>query len=506
MRKISFLFVLGFILTFVFIACEDLNVENTNSPTFEETLDPTLAYDKVGELLNQVHFSSHSWYGLQIGIFCAADAGTSFIRFYGGTGLLISEPRKEFPNITGSGSYYDFESGYRYSYVSLINANDALSSIFNDKNGLVQDAEMCKAVAYYSQAYIIGHLGLLYDKAFIVTNHIDLYENMDYSSYEIMVDSAIAICDKAIEICNANIFTIPQTWLPTNDTYTNVEFGQLVNTLAARLLTYKSRNASQNLANDWAKILEYAENGIQLDYSPIMNDVNWHDYYRFYARRGGFYGIDMRVINLMDPLMHPWFPASGDLKDLPNNGVASSADARLNLDFEFNTHHNAFQERGFYLWSTYRYKRYDYFYNDFIGELPCILKWENDMIRAEALVRTGKLTDAANILNDPLGPRKVRGGLPDVAIVEDDLLSAIYYEKTIECLITTVMTEFYDMRRRDMLQEGTPLHLPIPVEQLELLMIPSYSFGGETGIPGEDYSIGGWDKVAPFYYKSTYGY
>jgi len=507
MRKITLMLVLGFASVCLFTACEDLNVENTNSPTFDEVNDPAMAYNKVGELLNQVYQGSSPWYGSQIAFYCTADVGTTWIKNSWGAWLLSQEPRQEFPNTVNSGSYYEFNSSYLYYYFYLANANDALSSIFNDKNGVVQDAEMCKAVAYYTQAHILGDLGLLYDKAFIVTNHTDLYENLDFDSYEVVIDSAIAICDKAIGICKTNTFTIPQTWLPTNDTYTNVEFGRLVNTLAARLLTYRSRNASQNIANNWAKILEYAENGIRMDYSPIMDNITWGNRYSRYVAGGApFVGVDMRVINLMDPSMYPWFPASGDVNDLPNSGVASSADARLNSDFQFTTHLIGPPERGIYLWSTYLYKRYDYYYNNGFGELPSILKWENDMIKAEALVRTGKLSEAADILNDPLGPRKVRGGLPDVDANEADVLDAIYYEKTIECLATTIMTEFCDMRRRDLLQEGTLLHLPFPAEQLEILMVPVYSFGGETGIPGEDYSIGGWDKVSPFYDKSTYGY
>jgi hypothetical protein len=503
MRKSTIYLVAGLIFAIAFIACEDLNVENTNSPTYEETLDPKLAYDQVGELLSYVHVISYNGLNLDPGFYCAADVGTSFLGSWA-IAQLSREPREEFVNNVYQ---YYFEDGYNRSHFGLQSANDALLSIFKGQE-LVQDLEMCKAVAYYTQAHFIGQLGLLYDKGYLVTHHTDYTEEQKSVSYNVMIDSAIAICDKAIALCNENTFTIPQTWLPTNDTYTNEEFGRLVNTLAARLLAYKSRNAEQNENNDWEKILEYAQNGIQIDYAPIMDNYKWYDYYRFYSIRDGFVGIDMRVINLMDPTMHPWFPASGDIDDLPNGGVASSADARLDSDFRFSTAINYYPERGFYLWSTYHFKRYDYFFydQDFKGEFPCLLKWENDMIIAEALVRTDDVTGAANILNDPLGPRKVRGGLPDVDANETDVLDAIYYEKTIECLATTPMTEFYDMRRRDMLQEGTPLHLPIPNSQLEILGLPVYSFGGTTGIPGEDYSIGGWDKVSPFYNKSTYGY
>ena len=134
------------------------------------------------------------------------------------------------------------------------------------------------------------------------------------------------------------------------------------------------------------------------------------------------------------------------------------------------------------------------------------MRWENDMIWAEALVRTGDLNGAAAILNRADGPRKVRGDLPDVAANEADLLKAIFYEKTIECMLTTEMTEFYDMRRRNMLQKGTMLHLPVIAQQLEIMGLEFYTFGGTTGVAGEDYSTGGWETVSDFYKKETYGY
>ena len=74
-----------------------------------------------------------------------------------------------------------------------------------------------------------------------------------------------------------------------------------------------------------------------MDYSPIMDDVTWYDYYKYYAVRLTWGRVDMRVINMMDPTMYPWFPASGNYTDLPNNGKAVSADKRLDLDFKYKT-------------------------------------------------------------------------------------------------------------------------------------------------------------------------
>lgn len=503
MKKNIYLLIV-LLLVFAFNACEDLEVENTNRPTFAETNDPSQVNGVVGGLLNGLQIASHTFNEPLLAWFNAADVGSCS---WGNFGMrdISSEPRVMYNNTPAYPNRVAVENYYLRLYGYLSSANDALLAIASDVDGEVEEVERAKAVAMYTQAYCLGHIGMFYDKGFVVTNNTDLTAANPPVKYDIVIDSAVAILDKAIAICEANTFTIPQDWLPTNETYTNVEFGRLANTLAARLLTYKSRNAAQNTANDWTKILGYASKGIQMDYSPIMNDNNWYDYYRWYQIRVGWGRIDMRVINMMDPTMDPWFPASGNIADLPNNGLATSADGRLNLYFEYIPAQAFLAERGIYHYTTYRLKRYDTYRDTRVGALPCIMKWENDMIWAEALARTGNVTGAAQILNSAAGPRKVRGGLPDVAATLDAVLDAIYYEKTIECMLTTEVTELYDMRRRDMLQAGTPLHLPIPAQQLEVLEIPFYSFGGTTGVAGEDYSTGGWE-TKPGYLKSEYGY
>jgi len=500
---------IGLLIVFAFSACEDLEVENTNQPTLAEINTPEQANGVAGSLFNGLHYTSHSgaYDGDEpvLAWFNAADVGSCS---WGNFGMrdISSEPRIEYNNTPAYPNRIGVENYYLALYSYLSTANDLLVAVAADVDSVIEEPMRAVAMAKYAQAYCLGHIGMFYDQGFVVTQKDDvLFGEFDLLPYDVVIDSALAILDQCIAICDAHEFEIPEDWLPTAATYTNVEFSGLANTLGARLLTYKSRNAAQNAANDWDQILAYAENGITMDYAPIMNDVEWHDYYRWYQIRDGWGRIDMRVINMMDPNMDPWFPASGDIKDLPDEGVATSDDNRLGLYFEYMDAQDFLAERGIYHYTTYRLKRWDTYKEDRIGALPEITKWENDMLMAEALVRTGDLTGAAAIINDPLGPRKALGGLTDVVEDEDALLAAIYYEKTIECMLSTENTEFYDMRRRDMLQAGTPLHLPVPAQQLEVLELPFYSFGGTTGVAGEDYSTGGWE-TKPGYIKSDYGY
>ncbi len=54
--------------------------------------------------------------------------------------------------------------------------------------------------------------------------------------------------------------------------------------------------------------------------------------------------------------------------------------------------------------------------------------------------------------------------------------------------------QFFEMRKLNLLQKGTPLHLPLPAKKLELfsLPLPFYTFGGTANADGINVSNGGW--------------
>ena len=47
------------------------------------------------------------------------------------------------------------------------------------------------------------------------------------------------------------------------------------------------------------------------------------------------------------------------------------------------------------------------------------------------------------------------------------------------------------MRGKNLLQRGALLHFPIPGAALDANK-KNYTFGGNTGVAGQDYSDGGW--------------
>ena len=118
-----------------------------------------------------------------------------------------------------------------------------------------------------------------------------------------------------------------------------------------------------------------------------------------------------------------------------------------------------------------------------------LLAVEMDLLKAEAEIHLGNPGAAVTLINKS---RVANGELPPVtaAGVPNEagcvprradgqcgtLMDALMYEKRIETYGTGI--SFFDLRGWDCLLEGTPLHLPPPGRQLDLLNKPVYSYGG----------------------------
>jgi hypothetical protein len=147
-------------------------------------------------------------------------------------------------------------------------------------------------------------------------------------------------------------------------------------------------------------------------------------------------------------------------------------------------------ERGYYHFSCYRFKRRDTYLSTWTEPAPVFYKAENDLLKAEALMHQSNFTDAAQIINE--GTRVTRGGLAPVEAIAAKVEAAIFYERNVELFNSGLGIEFCTMRKADKLQPGTPLHFPIPGQQLEVNLMEPYSFGPGKGVAGKDYSNGGW--------------
>ncbi|MCT4697867.1 hypothetical protein [Tenacibaculum haliotis] len=479
--------IVSIVAIFLFIGCEnfetDLEVQNSENP---DTATLTTDVSALEALSTTVIFNwwnaNHQYSNLGIALTTMSDAATCS---WGNAGMrdLSSQPRVAYNNQASYGN-----AGFNETFFN------AIYSILNDSNTLIQavnngtafeDPKRIEAIGRFGQALSVGYAALVYDQAWLSDENGALNNGKPVDYKDAMV-FALEKLDLAISIAEANNFDLAANTIPGH-TYNSVDLASFMNSMGARMLTMNARNTTERDAINWTKVLGYANKGISRDFEVTTNaDTIWDDY-KWVLCQFGWARTDMYAINLMDPNTPSVWPAG-----TVTIAESTSADARLLSDYEYLTSQDFNPARGDYHYSSYRYKRYDFFLATEAESMPDYTVSENDMYKAEAMLRTSDLTGAATVLN--MGTRKIRGNLPDVSSTDAiAIANAIHYERIIEFPLTGMALPFFEMRKEGLLQKGTFLHYPVPGKSLNAVPLPVYTFGGTTGTPDIDYSNGGWE-------------
>jgi hypothetical protein len=292
-----------------------------------------------------------------------------------------------------------------------------------------------QAYGRFLQGWIIGNIGLAFDKGYVVKEYTDL-ATLDFMPYEALIDSAVATLEDAIEIAEgASAFALSETTI-NGVTVNNDLISSLSNSYIARFLALGARNMTQTDAVDWNKVKTHALAGITADFAPIGDGspyagATWWDENFIYLVEPGWARIDNRIINLLDPVYPKKYWSNGTPQVVHEGltaGQAQSVDARLESDFEFLPSVDFRADRGYFHYSHYRLQRFDATMWVGLGQLHEFRAYENKLYLAEAYARTNALSDAINILNDANLPRKVRGGLASIpgSATKDQVLAAIF--------------------------------------------------------------------------------
>ena len=348
-----------------------------------------------------------------------------------------------------------------------------------------------KAFSKFAQGLAYGNLALVFDKSFIVDEIKTVEESVESAvPYAEVSAAAVAYLDEAIAL-SSGTFTIPKEWLGTAENYSSSDFKKLCNTLAARILAYTPRNKTELAAVNWPKVKAYADAGITKDFTIIQDGyVRWYDETSDYLVADGWGITNMYVVHMLDNAQPQHWDDNANFPYPPES--TNPQDHRLVTDFTY-VPSNWFQAaRGYYHFSSYRNSRYDKLYVDGKGPKPQIMLSENDMLRAEARAYTTDLQGAADIIN--AGTRKTRGQMTNVAPVLADIVKAMHHERHVEMYTTGMGLQFFEMRKLDLLQKGTPLHFPLPAGTLETFRVPLpfYTFGYLANADGKGTSNGGW--------------
>lgn len=507
MKSNLYILIISFIISLS--SCQNLDFDNPNNPNQEDVLEDASSLKNLAGSIFQ------NWYLYNVGyeetpafmLGTAADAASSSWGNYAMQDMSY-EPRIEWNNHSSYTEADVTEEYFNNMYSLLSQSNDVIQAIKSDsliKEELGADKEMVEAVARLGQGIALGYIGLIFDKGYIVKEDVDIDNEIELQNYNELIEESIRSLDQAIEIATQNYFYIPDEWI-NGFSMDNSGFYRLANFMAAKILLSAPRNSEENeLIDRWEDIKGYAQEGINFDYTIMADNSvgSWSSQYHFYATNTSWSRVDMRVVAMIDTCdLPPVWPEEyqGDHTQFPNNGRAYSPDNRLETDFQYMATHFFSPDRGYYHYSTYRYKRFDDLRKNGFpgqGEIALYRKAENDYMLAEAYARTNEVDKAIDILNDPTCARIARGGpgmMIDESASKQDVLDAIFYERTIELFSNNLGIQFFDMRRNDKLQKGTPLHLPVPGAELETLEIDYYTYGGETRADGENTADKGWKE------------
>ncbi|MGA1227469.1 MAG: RagB/SusD family nutrient uptake outer membrane protein [Tamlana sp.] len=489
---IKSILLLGFIF---FTSCtRDLEVLNENEPDFLKVYsDAADVKNLAGNLYNTFYFQNE--YTLKMLFAVAADNFSSSVSWLVGVQDVSWEPRKAWNNTPG----YRFESSTSYPFNEMYKVINTSSLIIKSLDNGVEigkdgaDNDLVRAFARFNMGISYGMLALSFDKAFIVDEKSTLTNASlgDAKTYKEVASQAIIYLDEAISILSKNSYNIPANWMGSPGDLPSNILSQYANSWAARILSNLPRNSTELASVDWTAVKKYADAGITSDFNILLDGWGrWQSYGGYYLT-AGLAVTDMYVVNKLDPTMPDHWDDDPNFIHPPAS-TNPNADKRIETDFAYISSNTFPGDRGYYHWSNYRWKRLNLLFSTANGPMPEFMLAENDMYKAEALAYTDNLAEAASIIN--AGTRTTRGQLPQVPANLTDIIEAIHHERIIEMMYTGTGLQFFEMRKRNLLQKGTPLHFPLPAKTLETFgeLPPFYTFGGPDGQDGINGSNGGW--------------
>lgn len=504
-------------MTAVLVGCQDLSVDNTNNPTTEQVLSTAEDVETLAGDTFRNFWQATQWCDNSMMYSTIADAHSCSWANWA-MNDMSSEPRIEWNNNSAYPRAPSTEEPWFDSYRAVSNASDVLRAVENigveSINSTLESetgAQRMQAFANFVLGLTYGHIAATFDRGFLVDETTDLSNpsELPLAPYPEVKDFAIQKLDRAIEIAEANDFVVSaeEDWVFGIE-ITNDDIVRLSNSYKARYEAAVARTPEERAAADWASISTWVDNGITETFTPIGNDdgdTEW-DCMKFYGEEPNTWArADYRTIGPADesggyeawldtPVADrdPFVMETADRRIQGPSGPESDGTYASFQGAAFNAFPPA---RGTYHYSDRTFTKYDtYLTNNANGPMPVMETAEMDLLKAEALLRTGGSTSqAANLIDNS---RVGNGRLPSAAGTEvgspsDDpnplapgpvtLWSMLKYEFNLETALSAGGLNYFTDRGWGDLVEGTPLHFPIPGSELETIGAANYTFGGVDG-------------------------
>ncbi len=515
------------ILILGLVGCQDLAVENLNNPDRARALTspPDVRNLVAGTFRNYWDVVQHCSAGPFMYSTIADENSSAWANW--GMRDMSSEPRIAWDNSPTYARRASTELPWFWSYRGISNANDALQAITRaeaeegaENNAFTREGyntDKLKAFAKMNQGLMHGALALLFDRAFVVDESVDLENDvLELRPYDEVATEAIRILDEAKAIAQKNVgnaafaITAADDWIYGLDVDAE-RMVRLINSFVARIMVQVPRDVAGRAAVNWNEVMSRINAGITVDFAPIGDEDGQNgetDCLKRYGQNGTTWSrADYRTIGPADESggYQAWLATPlqdrnvFDIHTSDRRIVGSADDPKMDgSDFEYQGTSGPFPAaRGTYHYSSHNHKRYQYFLTGSQnGPMPHMILAEMDMYHAEALLRGGGSTDeVAMLLNktrvergklnpasgsDPAGSSSDAQSHLDTA----SLWAKLKHERRIETFQTAGGLAYFDDRGMGDLVSGTPMHFPVPGKELETLALQNYTFGGVGGDGG----------------------
>lgn len=548
LQKLKYLIVILVASAFSLQSCADLSVDNLNEPDRDAVLADV---ENTLKLLNgayqQVFAGIVTSWAAAPHMLADQATSTNLFRQYWD---FAEEPRLRMNNTTSYSATASFSAYWGAMNSGIATANILIDAIVNDEQEFVTDGvnvtDQVLAQAYFIRGIARGYLGLIYDQAYLVDENTDLTQDptsFEFSPYTDLIDAAVADIVNAVSSAeNAPNFVL-NTMPNGADSWNFAQFSDIAHSYAAKFSAGKARTADEAASMDWGAILSLANKGLggpeALSSIPDFTAQNvgsdgtfanyMADWLNFVvtcssglSSCAGYNPVDVKMAHMLDPEYPTEYPANlaGATAGLE---PAESDDQRLEY-FVYTTNPGFLNpNRNANLYTNYFSLRF-FANNDWWPAsygVTLFTSVENDLLRAEAsLMSSGNSIDAAQILNETpagTGVMELSIDLPanQIGFIDYNGLSgghnylgtesipeiqwALLREYSIEIdQLGGVGTQWFFMRRHDLLQAGTPTHFAVPGSELELLQRENYTFGGVdfAGEPGTASGANNWKDLA----------
>lgn len=446
----------------------------------------------------------------------AADAHTSSWRNFG---MLDAGTEPRLPLRFGEGVRFDFVTP------PWIELNRTLASV---RDGMVairsgvelgeDGSDTPRAVAFgsFMQGMTLGLLAVLYDEAFVVDENVPLGA-VSLAPYPEVMNAALAKLDAAIELAEANTFTIPSSWIGFAGSMDQEGLARLARSYRARLRLAVARSPAEREGVDWDAVIRDVDQGIVTPWEGAYDGdhaTNWAwAMDKILAGGHPAWGrLDYRAIGPADAsggwerwINSPPAQRRPFVIDTDDRRITGGAPDTPGTYVRFYEEIAFLPRRGTDHFSFYADTRWAHLLESRgVGVYPDFPTEELEFIRAEALYHMGDREGAMAIVNrwrahgelppftDPHGvaPGGERCVPQTPSGACGDLWEALKYEKRIELFHYGPFTEYTDDRGWGDLVPGTFTTFPAPSDDFTALLADLYglSRSSEARTLGSDTS------------------